>query len=105
MPAHIHLLCSRQEIVDHYRDAGYPDKAWQAALHWFFEAPIINRVFYDDYMAIFEEETGSRLSARRSSRSPIGMGRPWGSEAVIVSRRGGERWSHHQDDLRRERSL
>ena len=22
MPAHIHLLCSRQEIADHYRDAG-----------------------------------------------------------------------------------
>jgi hypothetical protein len=56
MPAHIHLLCSRQEIVDYYRDAGYPDKAWEAALHWFFDAPIINRVFYDDYRAIFEED-------------------------------------------------
>ena len=56
MPAHINLLCSRQEIVDHYREAGYPDKAWQAALHWFFETPIINRVLYDDYMTIFEED-------------------------------------------------
>jgi hypothetical protein len=56
MPAHIHLLCSRQEIVDYYRDVGYPDEAGQAALHWFFEAPIINRVFYDDYLAIFDED-------------------------------------------------
>jgi SAM-dependent methyltransferase len=74
MPAHIHLLCSRQEIVDYYPDAGYPDKAWQAALHWFFEAPYINRVFYDDYMAIFEEDRLQIVGAPFFT-VPIGMGR------------------------------
>lgn len=56
MPAHMHLLCSRDEIVKYYVDMGYSETAGHAAIHWFYETPIINRVFYDEYMRIFEED-------------------------------------------------
>lgn len=53
MPAHMHLLCSRDEIVNFYVEQGYKKEAGNAALHWFFETPIINRLFFDDYLNIF----------------------------------------------------
>jgi SAM-dependent methyltransferase len=56
MPAHMHLLCSNEEIIKYYADMGYAETAAFAAIHWFFEAPIINRIFYDDYMKIFLED-------------------------------------------------
>jgi SAM-dependent methyltransferase len=56
MPAHIHLLCSREEIVDYYVEMGYTVHAAHGAAWWFHEAAHINRVFYDDYMAIFEQD-------------------------------------------------
>jgi ubiquinone/menaquinone biosynthesis C-methylase UbiE len=56
MPAHMHLLCSHQDIISYYLEMGYPASAGHAAIHWFYETPIINRVFYDDYMKIFEED-------------------------------------------------
>jgi len=56
MPAHMHLLCSREEILGYYSEMGYPPDARGAAIHWFYETPIINRVFYDDYMKIFEQD-------------------------------------------------
>jgi len=53
MPSHIHMLCSKDEIVSFYRNAGYPDDVCQNVLHWFFETPIINRLMYEEYIAIF----------------------------------------------------
>jgi len=55
-PAHMHLLCGQEEIVNYYVEMGYPESVGHAAIHWFYEAPIINRVFYDDYMDLFEED-------------------------------------------------
>lgn len=54
MPAHMHLLCSREEIVNFYGENGYPESVGRTANRWFFETPIINRVFYDEYMKIFD---------------------------------------------------
>lgn len=53
MPAHMHLLCSPEEIVNYYIEQGRKESDGYLALHWFFETPIINRLFYDDYLRIF----------------------------------------------------
>jgi SAM-dependent methyltransferase len=50
MPAHIHLLCSSDEIGEWYAAKGYTKDQIKNVLHWFFETPVINRVFFDDYM-------------------------------------------------------
>lgn len=47
LPAFLHLLCSPDQIRLFYG----PDA--DAALHWFYEAPHINRVPYDDYTRLF----------------------------------------------------
>lgn len=54
MPAHIHLLCSKKRIFDYYLESGLGERVASAALHWFYETPIINRVFFDDYNRIFQ---------------------------------------------------
>jgi SAM-dependent methyltransferase len=56
MPAHMHLLCSHDEIVDYYIQMGYPESAGHVVIHWFYKTPLINRVYYDDYVKIFEED-------------------------------------------------
>lgn len=56
MPAHIHLLCTRDEVIDFYVRMGYPQHAGYVANYWFHEAPLINRVFFDDYMTIFQRD-------------------------------------------------
>lgn len=50
LPAHIHLLCSHEEICTWYRQAGYGDDVCRTVLHWFYETNIINRVFFDDHL-------------------------------------------------------
>jgi SAM-dependent methyltransferase len=55
MPAHIHLLCSRDEIKTHYLKSGLSEKDVTSVYHWFFETDIINRVFFDDYMKTIQE--------------------------------------------------
>jgi SAM-dependent methyltransferase len=57
MPAHIHLLCTHDQIAAFYLDHGFPLSVADEVLHWFFEAPIINRVFYDDYLAILSDKS------------------------------------------------
>jgi SAM-dependent methyltransferase len=56
MPAHMHLLCNRDEIIKYYVRKGYPQSAGLAALHWFYETPLINRIFYDEYLKIMNED-------------------------------------------------
>jgi SAM-dependent methyltransferase len=55
MPAHVHLLCSPREIAQLYSEAGYSDEDVRIAWHWFFEAPHINRLCYEDCMQIVSE--------------------------------------------------
>jgi SAM-dependent methyltransferase len=55
MPAHIHLLCSPQEIVNYYRECGYGDSGGLIAQHWFYETKIINRLMYEDYVRLLGE--------------------------------------------------
>src|SRR5262249_18168973 len=50
LPAHMHLLCDREEVRDWYRDRGYAAGIGEVVLHWFYETPIINRVFYEDHL-------------------------------------------------------
>ena len=52
LPAHMHLLCDRDEIRAWYRRQGYADDVGDTVLHWFYDTPIINRLFYDDYVRI-----------------------------------------------------
>jgi SAM-dependent methyltransferase len=52
MPAHMHLLCSRNEIKEYYLECGFSDEDIKSVFHWFFETEIINRVFYDDYIKV-----------------------------------------------------
>ncbi len=55
MPAHMHLLCSRDEIVNFYIEKGYTNESAHSVLHWFYETSIINRLFYDDYLKVFSD--------------------------------------------------
>src|SRR5262249_57666662 len=52
LPAHMHLLCTGDEIRAWYRRQGYPDTVGDTVLHWFHETSIINRLFYDDYVRL-----------------------------------------------------
>jgi SAM-dependent methyltransferase len=52
LPAHMHLLCSEEELRDWYRKRGYPDGVGDTVLHWFYETRLINRVFYEDYVRL-----------------------------------------------------
>jgi len=56
MPAHMHLLCSRDEIRRFYRERGYPDGVGDTVLHWFYDAPIINRDFYEEYVRVMSDD-------------------------------------------------
>jgi SAM-dependent methyltransferase len=53
MPSHIHLLCSEPEIVSFYKKNGYSDVQCNEVLHWFYQTPIINRFFFDEYLLLF----------------------------------------------------
>ena len=53
MPAHMHLLCTHEEIRKFYLEQGYSEETVRSVLHWFDETPIINRLFFDDYIRIF----------------------------------------------------
>lgn len=50
LPAHIHLLCDRDEIAAWYRRQGYGDGVVATVLQWFYDTPLINRLFYEDYV-------------------------------------------------------
>jgi hypothetical protein len=50
LPAHIHLLCSHDEICRWYRLLGYGDNVCRTVLQWFYETDVINRVFFDDHL-------------------------------------------------------
>jgi len=50
LPAHMHLLCAPEEIRQWYRERGYTTGIGDTVLHWFYETPIINRVFYEDHL-------------------------------------------------------
>jgi SAM-dependent methyltransferase len=52
LPAHMHLLCTHDEIREWYRRQNYPDSIGDTVLHWFYETPIINRLFYEDYLRL-----------------------------------------------------
>jgi SAM-dependent methyltransferase len=52
MPAFLHLLCRPEDIARFYAQSGYPEGG-HAAMHWFYEAPHINRIMYDDYVRLF----------------------------------------------------
>jgi SAM-dependent methyltransferase len=56
MPAHMHLLCSREEITGYYAAEGYPEGAAASVLHWFYDTPLINREPYDEYVTIMSED-------------------------------------------------
>jgi SAM-dependent methyltransferase len=52
LPAHMHLLCDPEEIREWYRQRNYEAAVGDSVLHWFYETPIINRVFYEDYLRL-----------------------------------------------------
>lgn len=54
MPAHLHLLCSPEDIMGFYEANGYGRSGGQSALHWFYEAPHINRVMFEDYAELLK---------------------------------------------------
>jgi SAM-dependent methyltransferase len=55
LPAHMHLLCDHEEIRDWYRRRDYTKDTGDSVLHWFYETPIINRMFYDDYVRLMAQ--------------------------------------------------
>lgn len=55
LPAHMHLLSGRDEVADWYAGQGATQAQIDAALNWMFDAPVINRRFFDDYMRLFAE--------------------------------------------------
>ncbi len=56
MPAHMHLLCSPAEIERYYAAQGYPEETGKTVLHWYYETPLINREFYDEYATIMADD-------------------------------------------------
>jgi SAM-dependent methyltransferase len=55
MPAHMHLLCSHDEIADYYMSHGYALSTVTSILHWLYETDIINREPFDSYLKLFNE--------------------------------------------------
>jgi SAM-dependent methyltransferase len=70
MPAFIHLLCSKKDITQFYLSNGYSESDVNSVLHWFYEANIINRVMYDDYLAAFVEHFQIQSIEHMSSDVP-----------------------------------
>jgi hypothetical protein len=78
MPAQTHLLCPADEIADYYRELGYPVDTDRTVTHRFYDTPLINRVFYDDYitemkalqidmMELYSDLPASHLSRLRAA--------------------------------------
>ncbi len=55
MPAHMHLLCSVEEIRNHYRELGYIEDTIDWVIRCFYDTEIINRENYDTYMKIMSD--------------------------------------------------
>jgi SAM-dependent methyltransferase len=55
MPSHVHLLCTPEEITQYYRALGARKDECATVIHWLFETDIINRLFYEDYLALVWE--------------------------------------------------
>lgn len=53
LPSHIHLLSSEPEIMSFYKKKGCSDIQCNEALYWFYKTPIINRIFFDEYLLLF----------------------------------------------------
>lgn len=53
MPSHIHLLASVDEIFEYYLSKGATEAECVTVEEWFFKTDIINRVFFEDYIALF----------------------------------------------------
>jgi SAM-dependent methyltransferase len=56
LPAHFHLLSSLDEIRAWYLSMGYPPTTAESVLQWLYQTPIINRLFFDDYMRMIRDE-------------------------------------------------
>ncbi len=56
MPAHMHLLCSPEEIKNYYRDLGYIEGTADWVVRCLYETPIINRRNYDEYARLMANE-------------------------------------------------
>ncbi|NUT01511.1 MAG: methyltransferase domain-containing protein, partial [Sphingomonas sp.] len=53
MPAHMHLLCNEREVADYYEEIGL-GRDWGISVHSQFHLnDHINRIFYDEYAALF----------------------------------------------------
>ena len=52
MPAHMHMLCDEEEICDYYEGLGYGRDVGRMVFNQFHRNDFINRLFYDDYVAI-----------------------------------------------------
>jgi SAM-dependent methyltransferase len=53
LPAHLHLLCSRDEVSEWYEQQGATAEQISTVMHWMFDAPVINRRFFDEYLSLF----------------------------------------------------
>jgi len=53
LPAHLHLLSSRHEVREWYEGRGATTDQISAVMDWMFDAPVINRRFFDEYMNLF----------------------------------------------------
>jgi len=53
IPAHIHLLCSADEIKNFYLSKGYSEAQIQSVLFWFNGTDIINRLPFETYIQQF----------------------------------------------------
>lgn len=50
MPAHIHLLCSREEVGDYYDAIGLGHEMGESVSDCFHNKDFINRAFFDEYL-------------------------------------------------------
>jgi SAM-dependent methyltransferase len=56
LPAHFHLLSTFEEIREWYASMGYDKSVSEVVLDCLYRTPMINRLFFDDYMRMIRDE-------------------------------------------------
>jgi SAM-dependent methyltransferase len=101
MPAFLHLLCSPTELYHYYRGTGYVHEQARLMLENIYDKPMINRMFYEDYVDALSDRfwlAASRMFYNRLPRDLYNVLRSKFPRYQDFSTYGGI-WIAHRNDL------
>lgn len=70
LPAHLHLLCDREEVCEFYREQGFARDIGEFVWNEFHSVDIINRIFYDDYITLMFDRFQVRYMETMTNQLP-----------------------------------